>query len=313
MAMGTTATIRILTRAMVVLALFPVLVFAVSYPSKPAGFVLDEANALGDVTTLEQRLAAYEEQTSNEIYVVTIRSLEGLNVENYATALFNTWAIGKAELDNGILLLVARSERKVRIEVGDGLTGALTDREASRILDRDVLPRFKRQDVRGGIEAALAAITAELGGPSLFNAPPTPEGDLTARERAFDWSPIAVGVGMVVLILALSAGKAFLQWRRLPMQAPPGTIPPATPPPQYPGGPYPPGAYPPGSYPPGAYPPGAYPPEVYPPGAQPFVRPSFWQYWGRTYRQRGTRRTSFRSSGRRGGGRSSGRGASGSW
>lgn len=98
----------------------PLIARAYQSPGKPAGYVNDYAGLLssGQKSALNDQLTAFEKETSNEISVVTIASLEGDTIENYAEKLFQEWGIGKADKDNGVLLLVARDDREVRIEVG---------------------------------------------------------------------------------------------------------------------------------------------------------------------------------------------------
>ena len=93
------------------------------------GRVVDSANLLkaDELSALEQKLQAHEEKTTDQVVIATVRSLGGTSVEDYANRLFRLWQLGQKARNNGVLLLVAPSERKVRIEVGYGLEGALTD------------------------------------------------------------------------------------------------------------------------------------------------------------------------------------------
>lgn len=125
------------------------------------GYVMDEAGVIppdveARISALSQRI---EESTPGaQIAVVTVGSLGGLSIEEYAEELFDELGVGADESDNGVLLLVAIAERGVRIEVGYGLEGAIPDPVAGRILDEDVLPRFRDGDMAGGIEAGHARI-----------------------------------------------------------------------------------------------------------------------------------------------------------
>lgn len=126
----------------------------------PQGFVLDNAEMISEAvqTELETKLANYEKDTNHEIAVVTINSLDGDTIENFANLLFNDWGIGKKNADNGILFLIAKDDRKMRIEVGYGLEGAVTDIESKYILDRYVTPLFKADDFDGGITKGVDLI-----------------------------------------------------------------------------------------------------------------------------------------------------------
>lgn len=125
--------------------LLPAPVFAYTSPGNPAGYVNDFAHVLSPQTVqaLETELSAFEASTSNQIAVVTVPDMDGEYVENYAVKLFEEWGIGGAEKDNGVLLLVAVEEHKLRIEVGYGLEGALPDSIAQSILNNDMTPLLK--------------------------------------------------------------------------------------------------------------------------------------------------------------------------
>src|SRR3989344_5277330 len=107
-------------------------VFAYTSPGSPSGFVNDFAQMMsaGARAQLEQKLVQLEKDSTNEISVVTINNLDGDTIENFAVKLFQEWGIGKTKNDNGILLLIAKDDRKMRIEVGYGLEGALTDAQS---------------------------------------------------------------------------------------------------------------------------------------------------------------------------------------
>lgn len=130
----------------------------------PQGYVNDFANILSNDSQLEQQLADFEQQTSNEIAVVTVSSLEGLEIEEYAVRLFEDWQIGKRTNDNGVLFLIAPSEREVRIEAGYGLEGALPDALAHQIIQNEILPRFRNNNYEYGIAAGAQAIMSATQG-----------------------------------------------------------------------------------------------------------------------------------------------------
>src|SRR5512139_1419313 len=127
---------------------------------EPQGFVNDFAGMMssGARTELEEELVNFEKETSVEIAVATVNSLEGLTVEDYAVRLFEAWGIGKKDKDNGVLLLVSKEERKVRIEVGYGLEPVITDGRAGRILDDEVVPEFREGNYEQGIINGVRAI-----------------------------------------------------------------------------------------------------------------------------------------------------------
>jgi uncharacterized protein len=135
------------------------------FPS-PKGFVNDYANVLsGDAKLkLESFLAQFEQKTTAEITVVTVNTTSPLTIEQYAVELFGKWGIGKKGKDNGILLLVASADRKVRIEVGYGLEGAVTDLQSKVIIQDFIVPNFRKGDYDQGVTSAavvLAKIVAD--------------------------------------------------------------------------------------------------------------------------------------------------------
>jgi uncharacterized protein len=130
------------------------------------GRVVDNAEILKPAT--RERVAAlakaHEDKTSDQIAVLTIPTLDGESVEEFATRVFEAWKLGQKGKDNGVLVVVAPRDRKMRIEVGYGLEGTLTDVAASRIIRNVMTPAFKNGDFDGGIEGGVAAIVAQLEG-----------------------------------------------------------------------------------------------------------------------------------------------------
>lgn len=126
----------------------------------PAGPVSDFANLLDDASeaTVLQLLRDTEAKTTAEIAVVTVPTLQGVTVEDYAERLFRTWGIGQQKVDNGVLVLVAPNEREMRIEVGYGLEGVLPDGLAGEIVRTEFLPRFREDDYQGGIVAGVQRV-----------------------------------------------------------------------------------------------------------------------------------------------------------
>ena len=135
-------------------------VFAFTAPNTPTGYVNDYANILSvnAKQSLEEELRIFTASSSNEIAVVTIPDLGGDSVENYASKLFASWKIGNAKNDNGILLLISRDDRKLRIEVGYGLEGSLPDITAKDIIDTKITPSFKQGDYDTGVIQGVKAI-----------------------------------------------------------------------------------------------------------------------------------------------------------
>jgi uncharacterized protein len=130
------------------------------------GRVVDQANLLSteQESSLSQQLQAHEKKTTNQVVLVTLNSLQGYDIADFGYQLGRHWGIGQAEHDNGVLLVVAPNERKVRIEVGYGLESTLTDALSRQIIDRRILPRFRQKDYSGGIQEGVAAILGVLDG-----------------------------------------------------------------------------------------------------------------------------------------------------
>ena len=159
-----------------------------------SGRVVDLAGMVdeGARGRLEARLAAYEEETGSQIAVLTVPDLDGEPIEDYSMRVVETWKLGRADVDDGVLLLIAQQERRLRIEVGYGLEGTLTDAYSRRILDNVITPRFRQGDFSGGVEAGTDAILAVLAGNADELPQPAPQADI-------EIGPI--GCVMVVFVL----------------------------------------------------------------------------------------------------------------
>ena len=130
------------------------------------GRVVDAAGMIDPATkaALERTLADFEKTSSDQIVVATIPSLDGEEIEPYATRLFRLWKLGRAKENNGVLLLVALNDRKMRIEVGYGLEGTLTNLHCKRIIEHDMVPAFRAGDFSGGISKAVDDMVMVLEG-----------------------------------------------------------------------------------------------------------------------------------------------------
>src|SRR5688572_9154570 len=129
--------------------------------------VHDEAQVLSSHTVeqLEIQLKQYEDSTSNQIAILIINSLEGDVIEEYSIRVaHNEWKLGQSKNDNGVLLLIATDDRKMRIEVGYGLEGVLTDVLCNRIIRNEMAPNFRRGDYDAGVLLAINAIVRAIGG-----------------------------------------------------------------------------------------------------------------------------------------------------
>jgi uncharacterized protein len=131
------------------------------------GRVVDSANLLSpaDEAELTEKAKALEKQSSRQLVVTTVPDLQGHPIEDYGYRLGRHWGIGQKGANNGIILLVAPNERRVRIEVGYGLEPIITDALSWQIINGTILPRFKANDYPGGIKAGADALIAQLGAP----------------------------------------------------------------------------------------------------------------------------------------------------
>lgn len=182
-----------LTAALILCCIAAGTAAAPTFP-KLTGRVVDGAGILSAATQadLEVQLAAHERSLGVQLVVATLPSLDGMDAETYGNALARHWRLGAKDKNNGVLFFAAPSERVVRIEVGYGLEGELTDALSANILQTRVLPAFRDGDYDGGVRAGVAAIFEVLGGEYEAAAPVT---------RV--WHGLPVAVFWIILILVL--------------------------------------------------------------------------------------------------------------
>lgn len=143
--------------------LLPLVAQGAEYPVHQ-GYVNDFAGVIEPQLKLEltELTKDLEAKTGAELAVVTVKTLKGKDIKTYSNELFQQWKIGKSKEDNGVLLLMALQEKKVRIEVGYGLEGILPDGKCGRILDQRVLPFFRQADYGQGLYQGAQAIASEI-------------------------------------------------------------------------------------------------------------------------------------------------------
>jgi uncharacterized protein len=150
---------------------------ALEIPKHADGYVTDRAGLLSPAarSDLETLLRAFEEKTSNQVVVVTFPSLEGNSLEDFSMRLAEAWKAGQKNKDNGVIFLIFKDDRKIRIEVGYGLEGVLTDALSGQIISQIVAPYFRKGDYSGGIlagtDAILKATQGEFKGSPKGNRP----------------------------------------------------------------------------------------------------------------------------------------------
>jgi len=144
---------------------------------------------------LEQKLAALEARKGSQVAVLLVPTTLPETVEQYAIRVFDQWKLGRKGMDDGVLLLVAKNDRKLRIEVGYGLEGAIPDAIARRVMDEDIVPLFKRGNFYGGISAGTDRVSKLIEGESM----PPPK-HTTAPGSG--WSTETFFIGFIILAMA---------------------------------------------------------------------------------------------------------------
>jgi uncharacterized protein len=178
---------------------------------KNGTWVTDTSGTLDPKTValLNERAAAFERDTTSEIAIVVIRSLDGGAIEEAAVKLFQMWGIGKKDRDNGLLFLWSVGDRRVRVEVGYGLEGALPDGKVGAILDQYVIPRFRANEFDQGVLDGITALIAAAGNEPLALRSPSTE---SYEEVSEGWPVWAQVLGLSPLGIASVVG--FRKWRR---------------------------------------------------------------------------------------------------
>jgi len=171
----------------------------VAIPEQGGKWVHDEANILSEATeaTLEGIIRANRDSTSTQIGVLTIPSLQGESLEEYSMNVVEKWVPGQKEKDNGVLLLIVANDRLIRIEVGYGLEGVLTDALSSRINRNEIAPYFRQGDYDAGVKAGVNAIIAATKGEYKNDDPPQ-------RRKSSRRSPLATLIVIIIIILFIS-------------------------------------------------------------------------------------------------------------
>ncbi len=187
-------------------------------PNFPAltGRVVDGANILSAATKedLTAKLAALEDKTSRQLVVVTIPSLQGYEISDYGYQLGRTWGIGQAKLNNGILLIVAPTEHKVRIEVGYGLEPIVTDALSSVIIQTQIFPKFRAGDFNGGVEAGVDALIQQL---SLDTSEAEKRAAAAEQQQGQgDRGGGGIGGFLILLFVFIAISRVFGGWGLLP-------------------------------------------------------------------------------------------------
>ena len=195
------------TALLVMLSLLPLLLPAAAAPNFPAlsGRIVDQAHIIpaATIAAIEPKLAGLEAKSGIQLVVATVSSLQGEEIEPYANELFRAWKLGEKTKNNGVLLLVAPKEHRVRIEVGYGLEGTLTDALSAIVIANAMTPRFKANDFGGGIERGVDDIITILTTDSA-DWQARPQVRLDSQDTAPPWvAPFALIVIFLVILLSV--------------------------------------------------------------------------------------------------------------
>jgi len=167
-----------------------------------SGHVIDQSNTLSAAQkqALDTRLASLQQQRGSQVVVLLVASTQPEDIASYAQRVGDTWKIGRKEVGDGLLIVVAKEDHSVRIEVAKALEGAIPDLAAKRIIDQDLTPAFKAGDVAGGLTRAIDDIDRLIAGEKL----PEPTADASSASGS------DVSVDDVLGLLGMAASVAFL-------------------------------------------------------------------------------------------------------
>jgi uncharacterized protein len=183
--------------------------FSLDFPLL-TGRVVDNAGILNaDIRSdVADKSKFLEEKSGIQLVVATVPSLQGSDIETYGNGLFRAWKLGQAQKNNGVLLLVAPNEHKVRIEVGYGLEGTLTDAVASVIISSAIVPRFKTGDFSGGVERGVGGILDVLSGDTAEWQPQAVAAVREEDNRSFLWAlfPLFGSIGLIIFVQLFAIG-----------------------------------------------------------------------------------------------------------
>lgn len=191
--------------------LFASVALAYASPGLPSGMVTDRANMLTpeERTAIEGKLQQFRTAHGGEIAVVTIETLAGDDIESYANALFREWGIGAKTTNNGVLLLVAKQERLMRIEVGYGYEGVLTDARSSEIIRNTITPQFTQGAYGVGIMKGVDEIIGILSGEL---SPEASMQDVSGSSPSFDIGSVIYPAFILIVWLASILGRSRSWW-----------------------------------------------------------------------------------------------------
>jgi uncharacterized protein len=164
----------------------------------------DEAKILSPafVSQLEQQLKIHEDSTSNQMAILIIPTLNDFPIEDYTLQVAEKWQLGQESTDNGVLLFIAVKDRKIRIEVGEGLEGVLPDVVCNQIIRNQIAPNFRQNNYEAGVQAAVTAMIQAIGGE--YSVENTPTSGRRGR-RGSIWGTLVI-LAIIILISRITGG-----------------------------------------------------------------------------------------------------------
>lgn len=167
--------------------------------------VVDTTGTLNpaQVQALEDKLSLFEKSNGAQVVLLLVPSTLPEDIASYANRVANTWKIGRKAIGDGLLVIVAKDDRKVRIEVAKTLEGAIPDLAAKQVIDDAITPRFKQGDFAGGLDAAADQLMARIKGETL----PTPSADATRNGEGFQWMDLMVFLFIITPVVAAVSRK----------------------------------------------------------------------------------------------------------
>jgi len=193
-----------------VLLVFTMQCFADDFPARSSTIVTDYTNTLsdGERQSLESKLVAFNDSTSSQVAIVIMSSVGNYDISDYAVQLYNNWGIGQKEKNNGVLILVAKDDRKVFITTGYGMEGVLPDALCKRIVNNDILPAFKTGDYYGGLDAAVNSII------SIVKGEYTADGYMKKKKEKVPWFGVLLAIFIFFIVIISKIGSTRNYARR---------------------------------------------------------------------------------------------------
>ena len=191
------------TLTIIILSLLTLQLFSLKVP-KLKGYVNDYANILNsnEETALDNYLRDFERSTSSQVALLTIESLKGENLEDYSIRVVDEWKLGQTGKDNGVLLLVSMQDKKMRIEVGYGVEGVLTDAKSRYIIDNYIVPDFKRGEFFTGISNGIGKITGTISKEFTIS-----DEEIVQSRRKRKKSKTQIPFGLIIFIFMMVFGR----------------------------------------------------------------------------------------------------------